>query len=124
MSPPEPARAAQNAAPAAVYQTKRTTATTETGFTYTFPNLFLNTTYTVRLHFADDISSGSGQRVFNVVINGTTVLPNFDVYSEVGKLTADVKQFSVSSGTSGSMVIQFLKGKSGQALVNGIEILP
>jgi hypothetical protein len=115
---------AQNAAPAAVYQTKRTTATTETGFTYTFPNLFLNTTYTVRLHFADDISSGSGQRVFNVVINGTTVLPNFDVYSEVGKLTADVKQFSVSSGTSGSIVIQFLKGKSGQALVNGIEILP
>ena len=113
-----------NPPPMAVYQSKRTTASTETGFTYTFPNLFLNTDYTVRLHFADDISSGIGQRVFNVVINGATVLQNFDVYAEVGKLTADMKQFTVNSGPSGSIVIQFLKGSHGQALANGIEILP
>jgi hypothetical protein len=83
----------------------------------------VNANYLVRLHFADDVSTRVGQRVFNVVINGTTVLQNLDIFSEVGTASGDVHQFTVNSGTSGSIYIQFLDGSSGNALVNGIEVL-
>jgi hypothetical protein len=113
---------AVNPAPQTVYQYKRTSNPGDTGFSYAIPTPFVNANYLVRLHFADDVSTFVGQRVFNVVINGTTVLPNFDVFGEVGNATADVHEFTVNSGTSGSILIQF-QDVVHNALINGIEVL-
>ena len=38
----------------------------------------------MKLKFAEIYFGGAGQRVFNIVINGTTVQPNFDVVAAAG----------------------------------------
>jgi hypothetical protein len=63
-----------NPAPVQVYQSKRTDSV---GFTYTIRNLVPGQNYRVRLHFCESTWNGPGQRVFNVSINGVTVLNNF-----------------------------------------------
>ena len=64
-----------NAAPMAVYQHARAGIST-----YTLPGLTAGAQYTVLLHFAETYFTAKGDRVFNVAINGTTVLTNFDIY--------------------------------------------
>src|SRR2546427_799579 len=79
-------------APQAVYQT-------EVGgpSTYTFNNLIPPTNYPVRLHFAEISPSvtTNGNRQFNVIINGTQVLTNFDIFAAAGgKFRALTRQFT------------------------------
>jgi fibronectin type 3 domain-containing protein len=106
-----------NAAPMAVYQHGRSGI-----FTYTIPNLTAGTQYTVLLHFAETYFSAKGSRVFNVAINGTTVLSNFDVYGTVGKDAALVEQFTATANSSGQIVIAFTNGTADQPLLMGLEI--
>ena len=65
-----------NPAPQAVYQSNR-----HGNITYTIPGLTANAAYTVRLHFAETYWTASGQRIFNVKINGSQVLTNFDIFA-------------------------------------------
>jgi hypothetical protein len=62
----------------ALYQTCRYGDT----FSYQFP--VPNGTYTVNLKFAEVSMTASGQRLFNVAINGAPVLTNFDVFAQAG----------------------------------------
>ena len=41
-------------------------------------------TYSVTLKFAEPVWSAKGKRVFNVAINGTKVLSNFDIFAAAG----------------------------------------
>lgn len=68
-------------APLAVYQSARTGAS----FSYTFKNLSLNGGYILRLHFAETEMTTTGQRMFQVRVNGSRVLNNFDIVSKAGK---------------------------------------
>ncbi|HEY1338209.1 MAG TPA: malectin domain-containing carbohydrate-binding protein, partial [Bryobacteraceae bacterium] len=80
--------------------------------------------YTVNLKFAEVSMTGPGQRVFNVMVNGSTVLSNFDVYAAAGgRLRAIDKAFPVSV-TGGMIWIQFLTGSANSPMVNAIEITP
>ena len=110
-----------NAAPAAVYQSERYGT-----FTYTFPSLTPNAPYTVRLHFAEIYWTSTGQRVFNVSINGTQVLTNFDIFALAGANKAVVQSFAANANASGQLIIAF-SPKSGSpdqnAKSSGIEIL-
>ena len=107
------------AAPAAVYQSARQGAST-----YTIPGLTAGTSYNVRLHFAELYFSAAGGREFNVAINGTTVLSNFDIYAAAGaNYTAVVEQFSATANSSGNIVIAFTNGALDQPMINGIEVL-
>lgn len=111
---------ATGTAPQTVYQSKRTSYTS---FTYTLPGLDPGQMYTVKLHFADDLSDSPGQRVFDVIVNGKTVLSKFDIFAAAGKqkLTAVVEQFAAAASSTGEISIQFKAGSSGAALVNAIE---
>jgi hypothetical protein len=107
-------------APAAVYQTCRWASS----FIYTIPGLTAGSTYAVRLHFAELTFSGSGERVFNVAINGTSVLSNFDIYATSGAADrAITEQFNAVANSSGQIVISFTAGTADNPEVNGIEIL-
>ena len=107
-----------NPAPQAVYQSNR-----YGNFTYTIPGLTANGAYTVRLHFAEEYWSSAGKRVFNVSINSTRVLTNFDIFATAGaEYKAIVEQFSATASSSGSMTIQFTT-VTDNAQINGIEIL-
>ncbi|MGA9670670.1 MAG: malectin domain-containing carbohydrate-binding protein [Terracidiphilus sp.] len=114
-----PASIAATAAPAAVYQSARQGATT-----YTITGLTAGTSYTVRLHFAELYFSAAGNREFNVAINGTTVLTNFDIYATAGaNYTAVVEQYTATANSSGDIVIALTNGAKDQPMVNGIDVL-
>ncbi len=97
-----------------------------TDFSYTFN--VPSGTYQVSLLFAETYSGdfGTGDRVFNVEINGVTVLANLDVYSQVGANTADVKVINNISPSNGAITITFLGGTStdGNAFVDALQVIP
>ena len=81
-----------NPAPQSVYQHNR-----YGNFTYTIPGLTAGTSYTVRLHFAEEYWTTAGSRIFNVLINGTQVLTNFDIFATAGgEYKAVVEQFTAT----------------------------
>src|SRR5260370_3303213 len=113
-----------NPAPQGVYRTERWGPTT-----YTIPNLTPGGSYTVRLHFAEVAFTAAGQRAFNVAINGTTVLSNFDIFAAAGgQFIANVQQLNATADSSGTITIAFTLGTNGPPHTNpslsGIEILP
>jgi DNA-binding beta-propeller fold protein YncE len=118
-----------NAAPPAVYQTKRT-GQNGVGFTYTIQlpaSTVPGQLYTVRLHFADDLSTAAKQRVFNLAVNGNVILPNLDIFSITGQrmraLVEDV--LNVAPNAKNQIVIQGLYVHSGQnPLISGLQIIP
>ena len=106
-----------NPAPMAVYQTARTG-----GFSYTIPGFNPGSSHTVRLHFAETFFNTAGSRTFNVSINGTTVLTNFDIFAAAGAMNkAVIKQFTEPASSTGDYVITFTSVVN-QSLVSGIEI--
>jgi len=108
-----------NAAPAAVYQAERFG-----DYSYVFGNLTAGNSYTVRLHFAEVWFSQAGSRVFNVGINGTTVLSNFDIFAAAGGANkALVEQFTTTANSNGQIVISFTNGSADQPKISGIEVL-
>jgi hypothetical protein len=68
-----------NPAPQSVYQHNR-----YGNFTYTIPGFTAGASYTVRLHFAEEYWTTAGSRVFNVSVDGTQVLTNFDIFAAAG----------------------------------------
>ncbi len=105
-------------APQAVYQTER-----YGNSTYTLPSLTPARSYVVRLHFAEIYWSQAGKRIFNVSINGTQVLTNFDIYADAGASNkATIKEFTAAANGSGQIVVGFV-GVTDSAKVSGIEIL-
>ena len=110
--------AVTNPAPMAVYQSARQGAST-----YTIPGLTSGTSYTIRLHFAELYFTAAAKREFNVSINGTQVLTNFDIVGTVGAGdTAVVEQFTATANSSGQIVIATSNGAVDQPMLNGIEI--
>lgn len=107
-----------NPAPQAVYRTWR-----YGDFTYNISGLAANKAYTVRLHFAENVVTAAGQRVFTVAINGAKVLDRFDVFAAAGgRYKAIVKPFTVLANSSGTLSIKFTTNV-GASRVNGIEVL-
>jgi hypothetical protein len=91
--------------------------------TYTIPNLTPGATYTVRLDFVEYYWSAAGQRVFNVAINGTQVLTNFDIFAAAGgKNIAIAETFTATADSTGKITITFTSIVD-NAMINGIEIL-
>src|SRR5258706_12010497 len=109
-----------NAAPQNVYQTERWGNSI-----YTFSNLIPLTNYTVRLHFAEISPSvnATGDRRFNVLINGLQVLTNFDILANAGaKFQAFSRQFTTYPNSSGQIAVQLVQGLSNEAKISGIEV--
>jgi hypothetical protein len=100
----------------ALYQTERyNSATLQYAFTVT------NGSYTVKLHFAEIYNTAAGQRVFNVVVNGQTVLSNFDVFAAAGGQYIAVDKAIPVNVTNGSVTIQFVPVVSNPK-ISAIEI--
>ena len=110
-----------NSAPAAVYQSERYGS----DFTYAIP-VPKGQTYTVRLHFAEVFGDAPGQRRENIFINGSPVLPDFDIAAAGGADKAVVREFDSVAPAHGMISIRItaVKGSPDQnAKISGIEIL-
>ncbi|WP_166636698.1 PQQ-dependent sugar dehydrogenase, partial [Zeaxanthinibacter enoshimensis] len=92
----------------ALYQTERY----GNSFSYNIP-VSAPGNYNFKLHFAEiyfgvgNNPGGVGSRVFNVSIEGNTVLSNFDISAEVGPATALIKEFNNINVADGFASIQF-----------------
>jgi hypothetical protein len=88
--------------------------------------------YELRLHFAETVygpensgGGGEGSRTMTVTANGEVLLHDFDVLADAGEeRTAEVKVFhDISPARDGQLHLNF-SGRSGSAMLSGIEILP
>ncbi|RMD99040.1 MAG: hypothetical protein D6814_06315, partial [Calditrichaeota bacterium] len=66
-----------------------------------------NGEYTVLLHFAELVYNSTGKRVFSVKLEGSTVLSNFDIFSQAGAKNALIKSFTVTV-SDGTLDIDFI----------------
>ena len=91
-----------------------------TSFSYSLPAP--NGSYTLKLHFAECSYNASGQRLFNVSVNGTAVLTSFDVWAAAGGINkALIKTFAVTV-SNGALPISFVSVR-GNAVVSAIELI-
>lgn len=105
-------------APQVVYQAER-----YGNMTYTFPGLISGATYKVRLHNVETYWTAIGQRRFNVTINGTQVLTNFDIIAAAGAANkAVINEFNAVANGSGQIIIQYTT-VTDNARASGIEII-
>jgi hypothetical protein len=87
----------------ALYQTERWNGGTLT-YNFTVPGA----TYTVTLKFAEIFFTAAGQRVFNIVINGTTVATNFDIFAQAGAANKAVDKSFTVNASGGQVSIQLV----------------
>lgn len=88
-------------------------------------------TYELHLHFAEttyspssSLGGGENSRVFDVQLNGRPLLTQFDIVSDAGPNTADVRVFrDVSPEKDGYLHLDF-SGSLGLPILNAIEIVP
>ena len=107
-----------NPAPQAVYQHERYGP-----MTYTFGGLTPSVAYKVRLHWAEIYFNTANSRKFNVTINGTQVLTNFDIFAVSGGMNiAIVREYTVTP-IANQIVIAYSTGTADQAKIDGTEII-
>jgi hypothetical protein len=103
-------------APQAVYQTER-----YGDFAYEITRLQAGQEFIVRLHFAEIFFYGANQRVFDVFINGSLVLDDYDIFEQAGgRNKSVVEDFNVLATPDG-IHIRFA-GVVDNAKCSGIEI--
>jgi len=101
--------------PAGIFNSERWGA-----MTYTIPDR--TGPQTVTLYFSEDYVTGEGQRVFDVAINGTTVLSQFDIYASAGGADrAIARTFTTTPDSSGQVVIEF-SVRVQQPKISGITV--
>ncbi len=101
-----------------LYQHQRWTAGT---LTYTIP--VPAGAWTLSLLFSENYVTGPKERLFNVSVNGTRVLTQFDIFAAAGgEYIANVQTFSVTS--TGTVTIAFAPGSIQNPTVNAIQLVP
>ena len=77
--------------------------------------------YDVRLYFAEVFHDSENQRVFDVELEGQTVLNDYDIYADVGGDTGTMKSYTVTP-TDGSIGLN-LTTETENAKISAIEIV-
>ncbi len=109
----------ENPPPAALFNNERYGS-----MTYTIPGFTAGSSYSVTLYFAETYLASAGSRLFNVSINGTTVLSDFDIYASAGgQNKAIARSFTTTADGSGQIVIQFVS-QTENPKINGIAVNP
>jgi hypothetical protein len=82
-----------------------------------------NGVYMVDLRFAEIANTRPGRHLFDVIIEGNTVLPAFDIAAEVGSFRADDQVFFVVV-TDGTLNIRFIPRTGfGQPIINALRVI-
>ena len=107
--------------PSTIFDSERWSPSDDPAMQWNFP-VASGTHLQVRLYFINQYSgtSGIGQRVFNVAVDGNIVLNNYDIVADVGNLVGTMKTFNVTS--DGNVNIDF-SHVTENPLLNGIEII-
>ena len=96
-------------------------------FSYTLPAS--PGAYTLKLHFVEgDPNVQAGSRLFNVLVNGSAVLSNFDVFAMAGGMGKALDQSLPvtvpAGGNSVSVTFQAASSSAYTAMVSALELIP
>ena len=81
--------------------------------------------YQVTLKFSENYWTAAGQRLFNVSIDGTQVLTNFDIFAAAGGAKKAVDEVFDNIAPSGGVItLQFGPASLDNAKVDAIQIIP
>jgi len=80
------------------------------------------TSYRINLYFSELENKHPGERVFNVAIQGRTLLENFDIVSETGKWDKEIIK-SFSGIKAGNLLKIDLTPVKGNTILSGIELI-
>ncbi len=107
--------------PSSIFNTERWDPSDPPEMQWNFP-VASGTHLQVRLYFINQYSGTSqpGQRVFDVAIDGTTVLDHYDIVADAGDRVGTMKAFNITS--DGNVNID-LSHETENSLINGIEII-
>jgi hypothetical protein len=108
--------------PSALFQTERWDPSSGAEMQWNFP---VDTgSYEVRLYFAETYTgiTWSGQRVFDVSIEGINVLEDYDIFDDAGGRNIGVMKSFVTTVTDGNLTIDFRHVVENPS-IKGIEIL-
>jgi len=110
-----------DATPTSVFSTERVGTQSKSPMRWSFPAQ-KGVPLQVRLYFANRSSATStvGSRVFDVTLDGTKVLDNFDIVAATGHGRGTMRSFNASS--DGTVNIDF-GSERGNPLINAIEIV-
>jgi len=81
-----------------------------------------NGTYKVELHFAELYHNSSGRRIFDVIIEGQTVLDNYDVFAAAGgwlRARVETREVTVSDG---DLSVVFARGPVDYPIINALGV--
>ena len=88
-------------------------------------------TYELHLHFAEttyspesSLGGGENSRVFDVRLNGRPLLSQFDIVSDAGANTADIRVFRDTTPAKDGYLHLDFNGSLGLPIINAIEIIP
>lgn len=106
----------ENPPPTGVFNTERYGE-----MTYTIPER--SGPQSVTLYFVESYVAGPGERLFDVVINGTTVLSDFDIFATAGgENVAIARTFGTTADIDGNVVIAF-SAEVQEPKINAITVL-
>lgn len=117
-------------APTALFGTARFDGTNNAiRMQYNFTGLTAGQQYEVRLFFAENNFTAANARQFHVDIAGTRVLTNFDTFAAALAQTGNGRNairrdFPVTVGAGGNILVDFFHGAVNNPTVRGIEIVP
>ncbi len=107
-----------NTADDKIYQTNRSSG----AFSYNVP--VTNGTVNVVLHFAEIYFTASGKRKFNVDIEGSRKLTNYDIFATAGGAYRAVQARFAVTVNDGELNINFTSGTVNWPKISAIEVLP
>jgi chitodextrinase len=108
--------------PAHLFTTERYDPAGGSEMTWNFP-VSSGTPITVRLYLSNRCrcTEDKGARIFDVVLDGATVIDNLDLSGDVGHDVGTMRSFDVVS--DGNVDIDFVHGAADNPLIDGIEII-
>ncbi|WP_188584498.1 malectin domain-containing carbohydrate-binding protein, partial [Dyadobacter sediminis] len=108
-----------------LYRSERSSA----AFNYSIP--VTNGTMNVVLHFAETwfgapgkVAGGTGKRMFNVDIEGSRKLTNYDIYAKAGGAVRPILETFAVTVKDGVLNINFTSGSANLPKISAIEVLP
>jgi hypothetical protein len=104
-------------ATAALYQTCRY------GVSFSYTIAVPNGSYSVTLKFAEPSFTAAGRRSFNVSVNGTAVLQEFDIFQQAGGALRAIDRTFPVTVNNGQIVVLFTSGRANAPMVNAIEVV-
>lgn len=91
-------------------------------FSYTVKGFVPSSNHKLTLYFVEPTFDGVGLRLFNVSINGTTVLSNFDVFLAAGDMDTPVSESVTAAADSTGQYVIALTPVLNDAVLSGLQI--